>query len=132
MMNQTDFPSFGDMIRQGATTMWEQWDGKNSRNHPMFGGALAWFYRHLAGVQVDETSPGYKHFVVKPILTSLEKVKYEYETPYGLLKSDIRQTTNEVTLTVTVPVGSSATVYLPINNEIKEVEQGTYQFIIKK
>ena len=132
MMNQTDFPSFGDMIRQGATTMWEQWDGKNSRNHPMFGGALSWFYRHLAGVQVDETFPGYKHFVVKPILTSLERVMYEYETPYGLLKSDIRQTTNEVTLTVTVPVGSSATVYLPINNEIKEVEQGTYHFIINK
>ena len=132
VMNKSDFPSFGDMIRQGATTMWEQWDGKNSRNHPMFGGTLTWFYRHLAGVQIDEACPGYKHFIVKPILTSLEKVLYSLDTPYGQLKSEVNQTANEVKMKVTVPVGCSATVYLPITNKVEELQQGTYQFMINK
>ena len=132
VMNQTDFPSFGDMIRQGATTMWEQWDGKNSRNHPMFGGALSWFYRYLAGVQLDESRPGYKHFSVKPILTALERVCYAVETSYGLVGSEIVQTAREVNLCVTVPVGCSATVTLPISNEVKELQQGTYRFTISK
>ena len=132
VMNQTDFPSFGDMIRQGATTMWEQWDGKNSRNHPMFGGALTWFYRHLAGVQLDESCPGYKHFSVKPILTALERVCYAVETSYGLVGSEIVQTAREVNLCVTVPVGCLATVTLPISNEVKELQQGTYRFTIPK
>jgi alpha-L-rhamnosidase len=120
------------MIRQGATTMWEQWDGKNSRNHPMFGGALTWFYRYLAGIQLDESRPGYKHFSVKPILTALERVCYAVETSYGLVGSEIVQTAHEVNLCVTVPVGCSATVTLPISNEVKELQQGTYRFTISK
>ena len=52
-MNKKTQPSYGWWIEQGATTTWEQWDGSGSRNHPMFGGAIVWFYRELAGMNID-------------------------------------------------------------------------------
>jgi alpha-L-rhamnosidase len=57
VMNKRTFPSYGWWIEQGATTMWEQWDGNNSRNHPMFGGGIVWFYRKLAGMNADPDNP---------------------------------------------------------------------------
>ena len=54
VMKKTDYPSYGNWIRQGATVTWEQWNGQNSHNHPMFGGGLTWFSRYLAGVNVTK------------------------------------------------------------------------------
>lgn len=65
-MNKRDYPSFGWWIEQGATTTWEQWNGENSRNHPMFGGSLVWFYRRVAGMNADPSRPGYRHIVFRP------------------------------------------------------------------
>ena len=130
VMNKTDFPGFGNWIRQGATTTWEQWDGKNSRNHPMFGGALMWFYKNLAGIQPDETQPGFRNFFVKPELTdSLNRVYYSIITPYGEVSSNIVKSPQGWDVKVTVPVGSHAVVILP--GLIKLVGQGTYVFNVK-
>lgn len=124
-MNKTDFPSYGNWIRQGATTTWEQWNGADSHNHPMFGGGLTWFYRILAGVNADENSPGYKHFIVKPILVdSLQSVYYSNLTPYGKVVSEVIHTSQSLILKVTVPVGSTATVYIPAQNERMVSESG--------
>ncbi len=49
ILHKDDYPSFGQMIKEGSTTMWEQFDAKNSHDHPMFGGSLVWFYRYLDG-----------------------------------------------------------------------------------
>ncbi len=118
IMNQRTFPSFGYWIEQGATTTWEQWNGKNSRNHPMFGGALTWFYRTLAGVKADENNPGYKHFEVSPIIPAeLNHASYSLETVYGELKSAWKKNGNALEMEVKVPVGCTATVKLPVNNE---------------
>lgn len=156
-MSKTDFPSYGNWIRQGATTTWEQWDGQNSRNHPMFGSGLTWFYRCLAGVNTDEREPGYRHFIVRPKLEgSPDSVYYSNLTPYGTVVSDIARTDQSTTIRLTVPVGCHATVYLPTGSSISEsgrplskakgvkplpatgkeqpveVEQGSYCFEIKK
>lgn len=113
-MSKEDFPSFGHWIKQGATTTWEQWDGQNSHNHPMFGGGLTWFYRRLAGVCADATEPGYRHIIIRPYpVDGLENVHYSYQTPYGLVSSDLTQKDEYSTLTVTIPVGSHATLYIP-------------------
>ena len=115
-MRKEDYPSYGHWIKQGATTTWEQWDGQNSHNHPMFGSGLTWFYRRLAGVCAAPAEPGYRHIILRPYpVDGLENVHYSYRTPYGTVLSDLTQTSEGSTLKVTVPVGSRATLYLPTN-----------------
>ena len=114
---------------QGATTTWERWDGKDSRNHPMFGGGLTWFYNTLAGVNIDESQPGYKHVVIKPqLLKDLEQVTYSKMTPYGMLKVDISHKDFNGQMRVTVTVGATATVWVPGAEMSEIIGQGIYNF----
>ena len=118
-MNQEDFPSFGNWIKQGATVTWEQWNGRDSHNHPMFGGGLTWFYRILAGVNADVDKPGYKHIIIKPILNKqLPDIYYSHITPYGKVISEIKQIGNNLEMNVTVPVGSTATIHIPVTSSV--------------
>ncbi|MBR4755347.1 MAG: alpha-L-rhamnosidase N-terminal domain-containing protein, partial [Bacteroidales bacterium] len=114
IMNQRDYPSFGWWIEQGATTTWEQWNGADSRNHPMFGGGLTWFARVLAGVDTDPAEPGFKHIVVRPVpCPQLTDVSYSTMTPYGEVSSHVTHDGDKVSVEVKVPFGSRATVYVP-------------------
>ena len=114
IMNQRDYPSFGWWLEQGATTTWEQWNGRDSRNHPMFGGGLTWFSRVLAGVDTDPENPGFKHVIIRPIPSKeLTEVEYSTMTPYGKVASHVSHDGTDVTVTVTVPFGATATVYVP-------------------
>lgn len=127
IMNQKDYPSFGWWLEQGATTTWERWDGKDSRNHPMFGGGLTWLYNTLAGVNIDEERPGYRNIIIRPILVKdLEDIAYSKMTPYGELRVSISHKDFKGSMTVTVPVGTSAEVYLPNDQEAQIFNQGTY------
>jgi alpha-L-rhamnosidase len=125
-MNKTDFPSYGHWIAQGATTTWEQWDGGNSHNHPMFGSGLTWFYRRLAGVNVDENEPGYRHIIFRPEpVAQLDSVDYSLQTPYGKVASEVLQHQGQTQINVTIPVGSYATLYLPTKKIATITESGT-------
>ena len=113
-MNKRDFPSFGWWIEQGAYTTWEAWNGENSRNHPMFGGALTWFYRKLAGMEVDEKAPGYRHIIFRPMpCGDITWAEYRTRTPYG--EAGIRWSveSGRFTAEITVPVGCTATFIIP-------------------
>ena len=113
-MNKRDYPSFGHWIDQGATTTWEQWNGENSRNHPMFGGSLTWFYRKLAGLNADPSQPGYRHIVFRPQpVSQIDWAKYATATPYGQASVDWSKRGGRFTMTVEVPVGCTATVCVP-------------------
>jgi len=128
VINKRDFPSFGHWIEQGATTTWEQWDGKNSHNHPMFGGGLTWFSRCLAGVNACEEKPGYKHIIFRPVLAEgLDSVYYSNETVYGKVASQVVNKPGNRSITVTVPVSCTADVYLP-NGKTEHIAQGVYSF----
>lgn len=117
ILNNKTQPSFGYWLAQGATTTWEQWNGENSRNHPMFGGGLVWMYRKLAGMNADPTQPGYKHIIFKPqFIKGLDFVTYSNETPYGKAGIEWMQKKDKTKIIITVPVSSEATVYLPIYN----------------
>ena len=116
IMTQKDFPSYGYWIAQGADTLWEQWDGGNSHNHPMFGGGLTWYYTTLAGLRADPDAPGFKHFTVKPIpVQGLKHVRYKTETHYGTVISEVDHNGSSISVSVTVPEGSTATVYCPVS-----------------
>lgn len=117
VMNQRTQPGYGWWIDQGATTTWEQWDGSNSRNHPMFGGGIVWFYRKLAGINTDPDQPGYRHIIFKPqIVNDITFVSYSNLTPYGTASIKWKKESGKFVMDINVPVGSTATVYVPAEN----------------
>lgn len=127
IINKRTFPSFGHWIEQGATTTWEQWNGKNSRNHPMWGGGIVWFYTHLAGLKPIEA--GYRTFEIAPTVPDgLEQVNYSIDTTYGEISVAWRVEGGVLTLECGVPVGTRAKIALPGAAESIEVGAGQYKF----
>lgn len=125
IINQRDFPSFGWWIEQGATTTWEQWDGGNSRNHPMFGGGIGWFYSHLAGLRPDGI--GFRTFDVKPVIPQgLEWVSYSHNTTYGTIAINWKLHNGCFTLECEVPVGTTATIWVPYNGVTPRVNESKF------
>ena len=124
-MNKKTQPSYGWWIEQGATTTWEQWDGSGSRNHPMFGGGISWFYRELAGMNTDELNPGYCNIIFKPKPAGdLTFVSYSNETLYGKAAVNWKKNAGSFRMDIKVPVGSTATVYVPALNAKNVTESG--------
>jgi alpha-L-rhamnosidase len=124
-MNQRTQPGYSWWIEQGATTTWEQWDGGGSHNHPMFGGGIVWFYRKLAGMNTDEDKPGYRHIIFKPQPAGdITFVSYSSQTPYGSADISWKKDSGNFTMNITVPVGSTATVYVPAARTEDVTESG--------
>ncbi len=116
-LTQETYPSFGYMVKEGATTLWERWEkltgpGMNSHNHHMFGSIDSWLYRRLAGVDVVE--PGFRKFIVKPpLINGLNHASAYLYTVRGLVMAAWSKGEKTFKVNVTVPVGSIAEVYLP-------------------
>lgn len=122
MINQRDFPSFGWWIEQGATVTWEQWDGGNSHNHPMFGGGIGWFYRDLAGLRAVDA--GFRSFDVRPVVPAgLEWVEYTHDTTYGQIAIRWEHKDGRFKIACDVPVGATATLWLPFEGAAPEFEE---------
>jgi alpha-L-rhamnosidase len=114
LVNQTGFPSWAHMLEGGRTTMSEFWDLKGSHNHAMMGSIDAWFYRTLAGIQPDDSQPGFERVVVKPFIPdSLSSVRASVQTVRGRVAVDWKKTSGSLFLKVSIPANSTATVYVP-------------------
>jgi alpha-L-rhamnosidase len=125
MATKEDYPGWGDMLNRGATTVWEAWDGRNSLLHSSYLHIGAWFIEGLAGIRPDPQGPGYKRFIIKPGVLKdkpLDWVKTRFESPYGTIRSDWRIRKGKLTLRVSVPPNTTATLYVPTENpeSIKE------------
>jgi len=108
LLRQPDYPVYLDMMAHGATTTWESWDGERSRVHNCYNGIGLWFYQAMAGICPDSTAPGYRHFFVDPQpVSDVAWVKATKPTPYG----DISVAIEGGTMKLTVPVGTTATVF---------------------
>ena len=122
---QTTFPSYGDWLQKGATTLWEDWAGGASLNHIMFGDISAWFYEALAGITPDPEHPGFRHFVINPhAVADLTWVKAEHGSPYGTIRSAWRLESRRLTLQVTVPPSTTATIRVPATDPASVTEGG--------
>jgi alpha-L-rhamnosidase len=119
------YPSWLYPVTMGATTIWERWDGikpngdvqvpsMNSYNHYAYGAIGDWMYRNLAGIDTDPEHPGYKEFVVKPLLGGgFTHAKGALDTYYGKIVSEWKLDNGQFSLEVQVPVNTRATVYIP-------------------
>jgi alpha-L-rhamnosidase len=91
----------------------------------MFGGGLVWYYRKLAGMNADPNVPGYRHIIFKPQpVEDLTYTKYYNETSYGEAGISWQKENNGFSMEVTVPVGCTATVYVPVSNGKTVSENG--------
>lgn len=119
MLTDTGYAGWGHWIAQGATTLFEDWPGQLSHNHIFFGDYCAWFYKTLAGIRPDEDAPGFKHFFLQPtFVKGLNFVKADYDSRYGVIKSEWRRAGGKIRLAFQVPVGTTATVRLPAGSVI--------------
>lgn len=113
IVNQPDLPGWGYWIEQGATTLWEQWNGTESRNHIMFGDVSAWFYKDLAGIAPDEDQPGFKRVVFRPYFSpDLQWVKASHESMYGEISAAWTRKGHGVDYTIVIPANTTGQVIL--------------------
>lgn len=133
---QLDYPGYGYMIMNDATTIWELWNGNtadpamNSGNHVMLlGDFIIWLYEDLAGIRSDITQPGFKHIIMKPVVPEgLDYVKASHNSPYGLITSEWTRSENTFEWDITVPPNTKASVYLPGEKDAKVVGSGAWHF----
>ncbi len=177
LLLQSDCPSWLYSVEQGATTIWERWNsytresgfgpvGMNSFNHYAYGAVGEWMYRYMLGIEPDEENPGFRHFFLKPqpdrrsylpkqqsLITSASAT---YQSRYGTIASTWSASDeNSLVYECSVPVGTTATLHLPIKNsettvyengilasqaegvtyigyedgcQVYELQSGTYQF----
>ena len=120
------YPSWLFSVKNGATTIWERWDGwtpergfqdssMNSFNHYSLGSVGAWLYSGAAGIRPDDANPGYKHFFLAPQFTTrLSHVKATLDSPYGVIVSGWRIEKDQLLYDITIPPNSSAMLVLPV------------------
>ena len=121
-----DYPGWGYMVEQGATTLWEQWNGHWSQIHACFASADNWLYHGLAGIRPDPKQPGFKHSIIKPAMVGdLTWVKCHHVSPYGRIVSNWKREGDRLTMEVTIPPNTTATVFVPSMHAADVTEGGS-------
>ncbi|MEI6074137.1 MAG: family 78 glycoside hydrolase catalytic domain [Verrucomicrobiota bacterium] len=125
IISQPTYPGWGNMLAQGATTLWEQWNGYYSHIHSCFASPGGWFYQSLAGIQSDPAAPGFKQIIIKPSLVGdLTWVKAHYDSSHGRIVSNWQRASGKLTMEVTIPANTTATVFVPAKNADAVTESG--------
>jgi alpha-L-rhamnosidase len=113
-------PSFGYMLEQGATSMWERWEADqdnnimNARNHPMFSPCCVWFYKYLGGISTEEDTDAFQRLIIAPhVPGGLSHVEVSMEIPAGKLSSSWEKGPSQFVLHVEIPFNTSARVIVP-------------------
>jgi alpha-L-rhamnosidase len=138
LLQQSQYPSWLYAIDQGATSIWERLNGytvengfggnnsMNSFNHYSFGAVGQWMMAYSLGIQRDEKTPGFKHFILQPQNDPTGQMTYAkgyYDAMYGRISSSWKVDKGVLTYAATVPANTTATLYLPAKSE-KVVTEG--------
>ncbi|MDR2040866.1 MAG: alpha-rhamnosidase, partial [Tannerella sp.] len=126
------YPSWGYMVENGATTIWELWNGNtadpamNSHNHVMLlGDLLVWFYEYLGGIKNSPPGTGFKRIEMKPYpVEGLDYVTASYHSVRGRIKSAWKKQNGRFRWEITVPCNSTAIVYVPAKDRNTVTESG--------
>jgi alpha-L-rhamnosidase len=140
LLLQQSYPSWLYPITQGATTMWERWDawthdtgfsdtGMNSFNHYAFGAIGDWMYRTIGGIDLDESRPGYKHVIVRPMPGGgLTFARAKLKSMHGAIESAWRIDGDQrLSLDVIIPPNTTASIFVP-GGAMTEVGPGKHHF----
>ncbi|WP_186755306.1 alpha-L-rhamnosidase [Echinicola salinicaeni] len=152
LLMQPSYPSWLYPVSQGATTIWERWDGQkpdgsfqtpgmNSFNHYAYGAIGDWMYRTLAGINSSEKpgETGYKTIIIKPhwdnnilsekvrdkVQQPVDEVKAELETYYGTIGSNWKKEGKQISVDLNIPANTTAKVYFPVDSPADISEGGT-------
>lgn len=124
IVSQSTFPGWGWMAENGATTLWEHWEGSDntySQNHPMFGSVSQWLTQWVAGIQPAEDAVGFHHIVLRPQLVgSLSQVVARYHSVRGDIVSSWLRNGQRVFFYFDLPANTSALVYFPTEKQLRE------------
>jgi alpha-L-rhamnosidase len=135
LLNDT-FPSWGYTIKNGATAIWERWDGwteengfqspnMNSFNHYSLGSVGEWLYRHVAGIDLDPQGVGYDRIVIHPRPGGgLSHARAEYDSVRGRISSAWSVEDDRFDLRLTIPPNTTATVHIPAAQGAQVIEGG--------
>ena len=135
LATQRTYPSWGYMAENGATTIWELWNGDkaspkmNSGNHVMLlGDLLTWCYQYLGGIR---STDAYKHIVLKPSfeIQNCEHAQVSFSSPYGDIRSEWKKTLQHLDWHVSIPCNTTAEVHLP-DGTVKIIGSGSYDFSV--
>jgi alpha-L-rhamnosidase len=130
LLENETYPSWGYTIRNGATTIWERWDGwteekgfqspnMNSFNHYSLGSVGEWLYRYVAGIDLGE--PGYGRIVIRPRLGgNLTHASGAYDSVRGRISSSWKIEDNQFVLETLIPPNTTATVHVPSTDDVSE------------
>lgn len=122
------YPSYGYWLKNGSTTLLEEWSGAHSHNHQMFGSVSEYFYKYLAGIQspMENTSAGYKHIHLQPVVPdSLQSAEASVETVAGKVVSGWRKEAGLFRYRVSLPANTTGTVVIPASPGFILTEGGT-------
>jgi alpha-L-rhamnosidase len=136
LINQRSFPSWEYSIDNGATTIWERWDGyvkgrgfqdkgMNSFNHYAIGAVGEWMARVILGINQDDAHPAYEHFTLRPFAGGgLTWARGHYDSIRGRIESSWNVAAGHLQYDVTIPTNTTATVYVPAKDAASVTEGG--------
>jgi len=130
LITQPEFPGWVHWLKQGATTLWETWQGTASRNHIMFGDISAWMYQYLAGITPDPDNPGFKHMIIKPhLIHALDWGSAKHNSPYGNISVSWKKQKNKAIIDIEISNQTTADIILP-DGTITQHSAGIHNFEI--
>jgi alpha-L-rhamnosidase len=134
LATQTTYPSWGYMLANGATTLWELWQhktgsGANSHNHPVLGSIGGWLYSSVAGINPDPAEPGYAKIRFEPqVLRDMQWASGAVDTLRGRVSIAWSREAGTLRMEVSVPVGSQAEVHVSkLGRESVEISESGKQ-----
>jgi alpha-L-rhamnosidase len=134
LFHNDTFPSWGFSIKQGATSIWERWDGwtpekgfqdpnMNSFAHYSFGAVAEWMFKTIAGIDTD--GAGFRRIIIRPQPGGrLTRAKASYKSINGPVATDWILEGDALKLDVAIPANATATVYIPTSDPKSVMESG--------
>ncbi len=125
LLFRKEYPGWLYPVTQGATTIWERWDGQkpdgsfqdigmNSFNHYAYGAVGKWLYSYVAGIKTDAKDPGYKKIIIDPLVDNqLDYVSASHHSMYGEIISKWKKEGDQLNMNVTIPPNTSAEIHIP-------------------